>query len=153
MFVHELKSPQGSRKRRKIVGRGRGSGHGKRSGHGQKGQTSRAGRGILFSLEGGQMYLIRRLPKVGFNSRRPVIYQTIPLSELNGFKDGDVVNAQALKTKGLIKTIRRPVKILNSGELSKRLTIQVQSFSKTAEEKIVKVGGKAEKIELVLAKS
>lgn len=153
MFVHELKSPKGARKRRKIVGRGRGSGHGKRSGHGQKGQTSRAGRGILFSLEGGQMYLIRRLPKVGFNSRRPMIYQTVPLNELNGFKDGDVVNAQSLKTKGLIKTIRRPVKILSAGELSKRLTIQAQSFSKTAQEKITKAGGKIEKVELVLSKS
>lgn len=153
MFVHEFKSPKGASKRRKIVGRGRGSGHGKRSGHGQKGQTSRAGRGILFSLEGGQMYLIRRLPKVGFNSRRPVIYQTVPLNELNSFKDGEVVNAQSLKTKGLIKTIRRPVKILNAGELSKRLTIQAQSFSKTAQDKIMKAGGKAEKIELVLAKS
>lgn len=153
MFVHELKSPKGARKVRKIVGRGRGSGHGKTSGRGQTGQNSRAGRGILFSLEGGQMYLIRRLPKVGFNSRRPVVYQTVPLVELNGFKDGEVVNLQSLKAKGLIKSVRRPVKILNEGDLSKKLTVQVQNFSKTAQEKIVKAGGKAEKTQLVLSKS
>ena len=153
MFVHELKSPKGARKRRKIVGRGRGSGHGKTSGRGQTGQNSRAGRGILFSLEGGQMHLIRRLPKVGFNSRRPMVYQIVPLNELNGFKDGDVVNAQALKTKGLIKSIRRPVKILNNGDISKRLTIQAQGFSKAAQEKIAKAGGKAEVVVLNLVKS
>jgi len=153
MYVHELKSPKGAHKRRKIVGRGRGSGHGKTSGRGQTGQDSRAGRGILFSLEGGQMYLIRRLPKVGFTSRRPKVYQLVTLKELNGFKDGDVVNAQALKTKGLIRTIRRPIKILTSGELSKRLTIQAQSFSKSAQERITKAGGKAEVVELVLVKS
>ncbi len=153
MYVHELKASKGAKKRRKIVGRGRGSGHGKTSGRGQTGQDSRAGRGILFSLEGGQMHLIRRLPKVGFNSRRPMDYQIVPLKELNGFKDGDVVNAQSLKTKGLIKSIRRPVKILNAGDLSKRLTIQVQSFSKSAQEKIVKAGGKAEIVQLTLVKS
>ena len=153
MFVHELKSPKGARKRRRIVGRGRGSGHGKTSGRGQTGQDSRAGRGILFSLEGGQMHLIRRLPKVGFNSRRPMVYQIVPLSELNAFKDGDVVNSEALKSKGLIKSIRRPVKILNTGDLSKRLTIQAQGFSKAAQEKITKAGGKAEVVALVLVKS
>ena len=153
MFLHELKSPKGARKRRKIVGRGRGSGHGKTSGRGQTGQDSRAGRGILFSLEGGQMHLIRRLPKIGFNSRRPMVYQIVPLSELNGFKDGDVVNAKSLKTKGLIKSIRRPVKILNNGDISKRLTVQAQGFSKAAQEKIAKAGGKAEVVALNLVKS
>ena len=153
MFLHELKSPKGARKRRKIVGRGRGSGHGKTSGRGQTGQDSRAGRGILFSLEGGQMHLIRRLPKIGFNSRRPMVYQIVPLSELNGFKDGDVVNAQSLKTKGLIRSIRRPVKILNNGDISKRLTVQAQGFSKAAQEKIAKAGGKAEVVALNLVKS
>lgn len=153
MFVHELKSPKGARKRRKIVGRGRGSGHGKTSGRGQTGQDSRAGRGILFSLEGGQMHLIRRLPKVGFNSRRPMVYQIVPLSELNAFKDGAVVNAQALKDQRLIKSVRRPVKILNNGDIKKRLTVQVQGFSKAAQEKIVKAGGKTEVVQLNLVKA
>lgn len=153
MFIHELKSPKGSRKRRKIVGRGRGSGHGKTSGRGQTGQDSRAGRGILFSLEGGQMHLIRRLPKVGFNSRRPKVYQIVPLDELNAFKDGTVVTAKLLKDQGLIKSIRRPVKILNNGEIKKRLTIQAQGFSKAAQEKIAKAGGKTEVVALNLVKS
>src|SRR3989338_7628379 len=113
MLLHELKSPKGSRKRRKIVGRGRGSGHGKRSGRGQTGQDSRAGRGIHFSLEGGQMHLIRRMPKVGFNSKWPKVYQIVNLDELNTFKDGDVVNAESLKARGLIRSVRRPVKILS----------------------------------------
>ncbi len=149
MFLHELKSPKGSRKRRKIVGRGRGSGHGKRSGRGQTGQRSRAGRGILFSLEGGQMHLIRRMPKVGFNSKWPTVYQIVNLDELNRFKDGDVVNAASLKAEGLIRSVRRPVKILSNGAISKKLTIQVQGFSKAAQEKITKAGGKVEAIALL----
>jgi large subunit ribosomal protein L15 len=152
MFLHELKSPKGSRQRKVIVGRGRGSGHGKRSGRGQTGQGSRAGRGILNSLEGGQMHLIRRLPKVGFNSKWPTRYQIISLDELNRFKDGTVVDAAALKAEGLIKSVRRPVKIL-SGEISKRLTVHAQGFSKTAQDKIVKAGGKTEVVALVTVKS
>jgi large subunit ribosomal protein L15 len=153
MFLHELKSPKGSRKKRKIVGRGRGSGHGKRSGRGQTGQGSRAGRGILNSLEGGQMYLIRRLPKVGFNSKWPTRYQIISLEDLNCFKDGTVVDAAALKAEGLVKSVRRPVKILSNGDISKRLTVKAQGFSKAAEEKIAKAGGKTEVVALVTVKS
>lgn len=149
MFLHELKSPKGSRKRRKIVGRGRGSGHGKRSGRGQTGQDSRAGRGILFSLEGGQMHLIRRMPKVGFNSKWPTVYQIVDLDKLNKFKDGDVVNAASLKAKGLIRSVRRPVKILSNGTVSKKLTVQAQGFSKAAQEKISKAGGKSEVVALL----
>jgi large subunit ribosomal protein L15 len=149
MFLHELKSPKGSRKRRKIVGRGRGSGHGKRSGRGQTGQDSRAGRGILFSLEGGQMHLIRRMPKVGFNSKWPTVFQIVDLDQLNKFKDGDVVNAASLKAKGIIRSVRRPVKILSNGAVSKKLTVQAQGFSKAAQEKISKAGGKAEVVALL----
>jgi len=148
-----LKSPKGSRKRKKIVGRGKGSGHGKRAGRGQTGQNSRAGRGILKSLEGGQMYLIRRLPKVGFNSKWPTRYQIISLDDLNRFKDGSVVDAAALKAEGLVKSVRRPVKILSNGEISKKLTVKAQGFSKTAEEKIAKAGGKTEVVALFAAKS
>src|ERR1041385_8528922 len=144
MFLHELKSPKGSRKKRKIVGRGKGSGHGKRAGRGQTGQRSRAGRGILNSLEGGQMHLIRRLPKVGFNSKWPTRYQIINLEDLNRFKDGSLVDVAALKAQGLVKSVRRPVKILSNGDISKRLTVQAQGFSKTAQEKITKAGGKTE---------
>jgi large subunit ribosomal protein L15 len=153
MFLHELKSPKGSRTRKVIVGRGRGSGHGKRSGRGQTGQGSRAGRGILNSLEGGQMHLIRRLPKVGFNSKWPTRYQIIHLEDLNCFKDGTVVDAAALKAEGLVKSVRRPVKVLSNGNISKRLTVQAQGFSKTAQEKITKAGGKTEVVALVTVKS
>ena len=86
MFIHELKSPLGSRKRRKIVGRGRGSGHGKTSGRGTKGQKARSGRGVIMGSEGGQMSLIRRLPKVGFNSKNPTVYQVVNLKSLTRFK-------------------------------------------------------------------
>ena len=104
MQLHELKSPKGSRKRKKIVGRGRGSGLGKTSGRGENGQKSRStGRSVVGSSEGGQMPLIRRLPKVGFNSHRPILNQIVTLDKLNKtFDNGTVVNAESLKTNGLI---------------------------------------------------
>jgi large subunit ribosomal protein L15 len=147
MFLHEIKSPHGSRKRRKIVGRGRGSGHGKTSTKGQKGQKSRSGRGIIGQLEGGQMPLIRRLPKIGFRSKRPILYQVVNLDHLSRFKSGSVVDAKTLKSKGLIKNIYRPFKILGSGELKHALTVQAYSFSKSAADKIAKAGGKIETID------
>ena len=147
MQLHNLKASIGSRTRRKIVGRGRGSGHGKTSCRGQKGQGARSGRGILNSLEGGQMPLIRRLPKVGFRSKNPILYQVVDLDHLSRFKTGTTVDAKVLKEKGLIKSIYRPFKILGSGELKHALTVQAYSFYKSAEEKITKAGGKIEKID------
>lgn len=144
MFLHELKSPLGSRKRRKIVGRGRGSGHGKTSCRGQKGQKSRSGPGILNQLEGGQMPLIRRIPKMGFKSRRPILYQIVTLESLARFKAGTVVDVAALKDKGLIKSIYKPFKVLGTGEVKSALTVQAYGFSKSAADKIAKAGGKAE---------
>ena len=144
MQLHELKAPFGARKRRKIVGRGPGSGHGKTSCRGQKGQSSRPGRVTLLGLEGGQMPLIRRLPKVGFRSKNPTIYQVVNIGSLNVFAPGDVINAENLKAKGLIKSLQKPVKILGEGEINKSLLIQVKNMSKTAQEKLVKAGGKLE---------
>lgn len=148
MQLHELKAPQGAKKRRKIVGRGRGSGHGRTSGRGQKGQLSRStGRHILGSLEGGQMPLIRRLPKVGFRSKRPILNQVVDLDRLNEkFEAGSVINAEGLKSKGLIKSLNKPFKILGDGQTKKSFVIQGGSISKTAEEKIIKAGGKIEGI-------
>ncbi|VAX37174.1 LSU ribosomal protein L15p (L27Ae) [hydrothermal vent metagenome] len=147
MQLNELKSPKGSRKRKKIVGRGRGSGLGKTSGRGENGQKSRAtGRCIVGSSEGGQMPLIRRLPKVGFRSHRPILNQIIKLDVLNNLDAGTVVNAEMLKEKGLIKSRNKPFKILGNGSIEKSLTIQVKSISKTAEKKIISAGGKVEKI-------
>ena len=146
MQLHELKSPLGSRKRRKIVGRGPGSGHGKTSGRGNKGQSSRAGRDMAPGLEGGQIPLIRRLPKVGFNSRWPNTYQIVDLEYLNRFADGTIIDIEKLKQEGLIKSLNRPVKILSNGSVTKKLIVKVNKFSKTAAEKIKKAGGTAEVI-------
>lgn len=143
MFLHDIKQPEGARKKKKIVGRGPGSGLGKTSGRGHKGQRSRAGRGILKSLEGGQSPLIRRMPKVGFNSKRPKVYQLVKLEDLTRLKEGSVVNAELLKSNGLIKSMRKPFKVLGNGEIQKALQVQAHCFSKSAEEKIVKAGGKA----------
>lgn len=147
MQLHELKPPRGAVKRRKIVGRGPGSGSGKTSGTGHKGQRSRSGRGIMRGSEGGQMSLLRRLPKVGFRSKNPIIYQFVNLKDLNRFKEGAVINAEFLKSHGLVKSLNRPVKILGEGDVKKAFTVQADRFSKSAEEKIVKAGGKAEIIE------
>jgi len=147
MQLHELKSPKGSRKRRKIVGRGRGSGHGKTSGRGENGQKSRStGRATVGSSEGGQMPLIRRLPKVGFRSHRPILNQVVPVGKLDQFDSGTVVNAEFLKEKGLIKSLNKPFKILGDGAITKSIVVHAESVSKTAKEKILKAGGKIEAI-------
>ena len=146
MFIHDLKSPQGSRKRRKIVGRGQGSGHGKTSTRGHKGQKSRAGRGIILSLEGGQVPMIRRLPKFGFRMRNPIINQVVNLERLNQFAAGTIITAEFLKSEGLINSLNRPFKILGDGQIAKSLVIQGGLISKTAQEKILKAGGKIENV-------
>ena len=147
MYLHELKAPKGSRKRRKIVGRGQGSGHGKTSCRGQTGQMSRSGRAVILGSEGGQMPLIRRLPKVGFRRKDPLVYQIVKLSSLKKLKAGTVIDGEFLKSQGLIKSIYKPYKILGDGEVTKSWTIRASSFSKSAEEKILKAGGKVEKID------
>ena len=144
MQAHQVRSPAGSRKRKKIVGRGRGSGHGKRSGRGQTGQNSRSGRATMIAYEGGQMSLLRRLPKVGFNSKWPSEYQIVNIGSLDRFDDGAVVGPETLKDMNLIKSLRRPVKILSDGNVTKKLTVHAHRFSKTAQDKITKAGGKAE---------
>ena len=123
------------------MGRGRGTGHGKRSGRGQTGQNSRAGRGVILGSEGGQMSLLRRLPKVGFNSKWPSQYQIVNCGSLNNFKSGDTVNPETLKDANLIKSLNRPVKILSNGEIKIQLKVQAHRFSKSASEKIAKAGG------------
>lgn len=146
MYLHELKSPKGSRKRRKIVGRGMGSGHGKTSCRGQTGQMSRSGRAVILGSEGGQMSLIRRLPKVGFRRKNPLVYQVVKLSDLKELKAGMVIDGEFLKSQGLIKSFYKPYKILGDGEITQPLVVHASSFSKSAEEKIIKAGGKIEKV-------
>ena len=147
MYLHQLKAPRGAKKRKKIVGRGPGSGVGKTSGRGQKGQTSRTGTWAVQGSEGGQMRLIRRLPKVGFHSHRPILNQVVNIESLNKFEKNALVNAESLKTLKLISSLNKPIKILGVGEIKKSLTVQVYSISKAAKEKIEKAGGKVEIIQ------
>ena len=144
MQLHQLKSPKGSRKKKRIVGRGRGSGLGKTSGRGENGQKSRRGWKMMKQFEGGQIPLIRRLPKVGFTCQTSVVNQVVSLKELSCFKKGDVVNVETLKEKGLISSVYKPFKVLANGEISVALTFQLNSVSKSAREKIEKQGGKIE---------
>ena len=151
MQVHQLRSPDGSRKRKKIVGRGRGTGHGKRSGRGQTGQNSRSGRGVMLAYEGGQMSLLRRLPKVGFNSKWPAKYQVVNCESLNRFENGTTVTPELLKSYHLIRSLLQPIKILSVGEVTKKLTVQAHRFSKVAADKITKAGGSTEILGLIEA--
>ncbi len=144
MQIQDLRSAWGTRKRRKRLGRGQGSGHGKTCCRGQKGQTSRSGRGILRGSEGGQVALIRRLPKIGFRSHRPIFYQIVKISQLGSFNDGSMVDALFLKKQGLIQSLLKPYKILAAGEIKKNLTVRAYSFSKNAKEKILQAGGQVE---------
>ena len=135
-------------KRKKIVGRGPGSGMGKTSTRGQKGQKSRSGASIPAWFQGGQSPLYRRLPKRGFsNAKFTTRYATINLDDLNKyFKDGDTVTPELLKEMGIIKNQLCGVKILGNGELEKKLTIKANRFSTAAVTKIEGAGGKAEVI-------
>jgi large subunit ribosomal protein L15 len=144
MHLHQLRSPEGSRRKRKYRGRGAASGLGKTSGRGDKGQRSRSGRGIILGSEGGQMPLIRRIPKMGFNTVSPVVYQIVHIEALNRFDADARVDIAALKARKMIGSLRKPVKVLGDGELKKPLTVMAHQFSKSAREKIVKAGGKAE---------
>jgi len=140
----EIKVPQGAVKRRKIVGRGPGSGHGKTSTRGQKGQRSRSGAHIHVEFEGGQMPLIRRVPKRGFTNRFKKVSQVVNLSDLSSFKENSVVTPVELYKEGIIKDEKAAVKILGDGEISKAMTVKAQAFSTSAAEKIAKAGGKTE---------
>lgn len=147
MYLHQIKSPKGSRKRKRRVGRGQGSGWGKTAGRGENGQGSRRGRSTIMSSEGGQIALIRRLPKVGFRSHRPILNQVVHVGDLGRFQSGDVINAESLKEKGLIASLNKPFKILADGEIKVALTVQARSISKAAQEKIEKAGGKIEAVQ------
>lgn len=143
MDLHTLKPAEGSKKDRKRVGRGPGSGTGKTSGRGHKGQQSRSGAKRRHRSEGGQMPLHRRLPKRGFTNIFREEYQIVNVADLARCEPGEV-NSVTLKTLGLIKKADAPVKILGNGELDKALVVKVTAFSKSAAQKIEAAGGKAE---------
>ena len=146
MLLNEWAPAAGARKTRFRVGRGLGSGNGKTSGKGQKGQKSRAGGGVRTGFEGGQMPLYRRLPKRGFKNIFAKVYAEVNVETLNRFEDGATVDAVALVESGILKNVRDGVRILGNGELTKKLTVVANGFTKGAEEKIVAAGGKIEVI-------
>lgn len=146
MQLHDLTPAPGSTKKRKRVGRGHGSGLGKTSGRGQDGQKSRSGGGKGAGFEGGQTPLARRLPKLpGFRNINRVEYVPVNVGRLEKyFENGDVVDADALAAKGIIKKSNVPVKVLGDGTLTKELTVKVDKVSASAGEKITACGGKVE---------
>lgn len=143
MNLSHLYPAKGSTRRPKRRGQGRGSGSGKTSGRGQKGQTSRSGRGPRLGLEGGQMPLIRRLPKRGFINAFKERFRIVNIGQLNGFKEGMTVSPKELEEAGLIQGGDLPVKILGGGELKKSLQVSADRYSQKAREVIEKAGGKA----------
>ncbi|MDE5759180.1 MAG: 50S ribosomal protein L15 [Allobaculum sp.] len=140
MKLHEL-SQSVSRKSKKRVGRGPGSGLGKTSGRGQKGQKARSGGGVRLGFEGGQTTLARRLPKRGFTNFNRKEYAIINVGDLNRFEDGTTVTPELLKAQGILKKQLAGVKVLGEGTLEKKLHVVAAKFSKSAEEAIVKAGG------------
>ncbi len=143
-----LKPFAGSKHREKRVGRGPGSGHGKTSCRGQKGQRARSGGGVPPWFEGGQMPLIRRLPKRGFRNPFRVEYKVVNVGDLaRKFSEGATVDVEALKAAGLVRGREVRVKLLGDGEIDFAVTVKVHAVSKSAREKIERAGGRVELIE------
>ena len=150
-ILSNLKYAKGSRKNRKRIGRGEGSGHGGTATKGMNGQLSRSGANKRFWFEGGQMPLQRRVPKYGFTNHSRVEYQVVNIEDLQKLADekkltSEVINPEMLKKVGLISTLNQPVKILGNGEIKAKLNLEVNGFSKTAKEKIETAGGTIKKI-------
>lgn len=149
MRLHDLKPRPGAKHRRKRLGQGESSGHGKTSGRGGKGQTARSGSSIRIGFEGGQMPLIRRMPKRGFNNARHGIrYVAVNIESLNRFEQGSRVDAAALRQAGLANGPVWRVKILGDGELTKKLTVAAHAFSASAKSRIEAKGGTCEVVTL-----
>ena len=146
MKLHELKPAFGATTAPKRLGRGVGSGLGKTSGKGHKGAKARSGGGKRPGFEGGQMPLVRRLPKRGFYNRFRIEYVAINVDRLEVFEDGATVTPVELIEYGIIKKIGDGIKIMGSGEHTKKLTVQASKFTASAKEKIEAAGGKAEVI-------
>ena len=144
MKIHELSPAAGSTHVAKRKGRGHATGNGKTAGRGHKGQKSRSGGGVRIGFEGGQMPLVRRIPKRGFNNIFAKPYEAVNLSALEKFENGAVVDAAALLDAGILSECRYGVKILANGTLTKSLTVKASAFSESAKQKIEAAGGKAE---------
>jgi large subunit ribosomal protein L15 len=146
MKLHELKPAEGSRKDRKRLGRGIGSGQGKTAGKGTKGQNARSGGGVRLGFEGGQTPLYRRLPKRGFTNFARKEYAIVNLDALNRFADGTEVTPELLIETGVVSNERAGIKILAKGTLEKKLTVKAHKFSSAAKEAIEAAGGNTEVI-------
>lgn len=147
MRQHELSPAPGSRHKRKVIGRGIGSGHGTTSGRGTKGQKSRAGGSIHPRFEGGQLPLIKRLPrKRGFTNIFRTEYAVVNLDRLGLFNENVVVTPEQLVAAGLVKSLRKPIKILGQGEVQRPLLVRANKFSQAAKRKIEAAGGRTEEI-------
>jgi large subunit ribosomal protein L15 len=147
MQQNNLKPPAGATHKRKRVGRGDGSGHGSYSGKGCKGQKARAGGGVRLGFEGGQLALIKRLPrKRGFVNIFKTEYSIVNVGELKAFAANAKITPKELLDIGLIKSVKCPVKILGNGEIDRPLVVKSNKFSAAAEKKIVAAGGKVEAI-------
>ena len=144
MKLYDLKSA-GATTAPKRLGRGIGSGIGKTSGKGHKGQNARSGGGVRPGFEGGQMPLLRRIPKHGFTNVFKKEYTTVNLSMFENFKEGTVIDAELLLKKGIISKVKEyGLKVLGNGEVTKAFTVKCSKITKSAEEKIIKAGGKVE---------
>jgi len=143
-----LSPPQGSKRARKRVGRGDGSGHGTYSGRGSKGQKSRSGYKMRPGFEGGQLPLIKRLPqKRGFVNIFRTEYSIVNIDKLNLFESGSEVTPEKLVAAGLVKSLRQPIKILANGDINHPFVVKANKFSAAAKAKIEAAGGKAEEVE------
>ena len=146
MKLSELSPAPGSVKEKFRKGRGHASGNGKQAGRGHKGQNARSGGGVRPGFEGGQMPLYRRLPKRGFTNIFAKKYVEVYVSSLNKFEDNTEVTAQLLLENGIISKICDGIVVLGNGDLNKKLVVKAAKFTKSAQEKIVAAGGKAEVI-------
>ena len=146
MDLSNLKPNEGAVSERSRVGRGHASGNGKTAGRGHKGQKARSGGSTRLGFEGGQMPLYRRIPKRGFKNYNYKEIIGINVSKLDVFENGTEVTVETLIEAGIVKNTRDGVKILGDGELTKKLTVKVNAFSKSAEEKITAAGGTCEVI-------
>jgi large subunit ribosomal protein L15 len=146
MKLHELKPAEGSRKERKRLGRGIGSGQGKTAGKGHKGQNARSGGGVRLGFEGGQTPLFRRLPKRGFTNISRKEYAVVNLDALNRFEEGTEVTPELLIETGVVSNEKAGIKILAKGNVEKKLTVKAHKFSSAAKEAIEAAGGTTEVI-------
>ncbi len=137
--LHDLSPASGSRRNAKRKGRGQGSGNGKTAGRGQDGQKSRSGASVHPRFEGGQMPLIRRIPKRGFKSPNRIEYQVVNVRDLERV-EGDV-SPESLKAAGLVRSLRKPVKILGVGDVAVKVSVSAHKFSASAQAKIEAAGG------------